>query len=233
MLRGLALLLVLANLAFFAWTRGWLDPLIGSAQSQSEPGRLAQQVRPETIVLLDPTAAATAAAAAKAASEAAAASRCIEAGPFVTSEAQAAETALAADPAASAIAPRGTRVPVDPRSQWIVSLGNPASREVQAQKEAELKRLGVPFEELIVAPAASDVEQVRLVIGRFDSMADADLALAALTTRGVRSARVMELPPPADSVRLRFDGLAADEASVMLALAPTVVGKPFTECVRR
>jgi hypothetical protein len=104
---------------------------------------------------------------------------------------------------------------------------------VQTQKEAELKRLGVPFEELIVAPAASDVEQVRLVLGRFDSMADADLALAALTTRGVRSARVIELPPPPDAVRLRFDGLASDEASVMLGLAPTVVGKPFAECVGR
>jgi hypothetical protein len=231
MLRGLALLLVLANLAFFAWTRGWLDPITGSPQSQSEPGRLAQQVRPETIVLLDPTAAA---AAAQSASEpAVSVMRCIEAGPFIPAEAALAEAALAADAAASAIAARGTRVPLDPRSQWIVSLGNPASRDVQAQKEAELKRLGVPFEELIVASAASDVEQVRLVLGRFDSMADADLALAALTTRGVRSARVIELPPPPDAVRLRFDGLASDEASVMLGLAPTVVGKPFAECVGR
>jgi len=232
MLRGLALLLVLANLAVFAWTRGWLDPITGVKTSQSEPGRLAQQVRPETIVLLDPNAV----VATKAASEAASALRCVESGPFVAAEVAAAEAALAADPAASGIASRGTRVPVDPRSQWIVTLGNPASRDVQAQKEAELKRLGVPFEELIVASAASaasDAEQVRLVMGRFDSMADADLALAALNTRGVRSARVIELPPPPDSVRLRFDGLSVDETSTVRELASTVVGKPFADCVRR
>jgi hypothetical protein len=227
----LALLLVLANLAFFAWTHGWLDPITGGSQSQNEPGRLAQQVRPETIVLLDPSAA----LAAKAASEADAASalRCIEAGPFVAAEADAVQVALASDPAASAIALRATRVPVDPRSQWIVSLGNAGSRDVQAQKEAELKRLGVAFEELSVASAASGAEQVRLVMGRFDSMADADLALAALTTRGVRSGKVIELPPPPDSVRLRLDGLSADDAGVMLGLTPTAVGKPFAECVLR
>jgi len=65
------LLLLAANLAFFAWTRGWLGPvLLPPMSSEREPERLSQQVRPEAITVLSP-AAAEAARRAEAASEAA------------------------------------------------------------------------------------------------------------------------------------------------------------------
>ncbi|HSC62506.1 MAG TPA: hypothetical protein VLD35_02650 [Caldimonas sp.] len=52
MLRLLLVLLVVANLAFFAFTRGWLDGVAGlSAAGDREPERLAKQVRPQTIRL--------------------------------------------------------------------------------------------------------------------------------------------------------------------------------------
>lgn len=69
----LAVLLIVANLGFCAWTRGGfgesLPPPPGAAQR--DPERLRQQVRPESIVVLSPKAA-SAALAQIAAAEAAA-----------------------------------------------------------------------------------------------------------------------------------------------------------------
>lgn len=54
MLRLLVVALLLANLGWLAWTRGWLPagwlPPPGDA-AQREPQRLARQVRPDAIVL--------------------------------------------------------------------------------------------------------------------------------------------------------------------------------------
>jgi hypothetical protein len=105
MLRALVLLLVLANLAFFAWTQGWIDDLVGvRAIGQREPERLDQQVRPEAVRILPtgpggrvapgaapapaaasaPSAAATPIAAVPADTPPADAPTCLEAGPFTT-----------------------------------------------------------------------------------------------------------------------------------------------------
>jgi hypothetical protein len=107
------LALLLANLAFFAWTRGEAN------RTAREPDRHAQQVRPEAVRLLTPgstaasapqQAASAAEASASAGASSAAATRCFEAGPFNTAEVAAAEAALAASPAASALAQRWSRV---------------------------------------------------------------------------------------------------------------------------
>jgi hypothetical protein len=59
LLRALVLLLVLANLAFLAWTQGLLSPLARPPMSsEREPERLTQQVRPESITVLGTEAAA-------------------------------------------------------------------------------------------------------------------------------------------------------------------------------
>jgi hypothetical protein len=46
MLRTLVLLLLLANGGFFAWTQGWLDPVLPPRSEQREPERLAAQLGP-------------------------------------------------------------------------------------------------------------------------------------------------------------------------------------------
>ncbi len=115
MLKGLVLALVLANLAFFAWTRGQ------TVRAEREPDRQAQQIRPESVRLLapdgsaeaPPSEAASSAEAAVSVDEAASAAPttlCVEAGPFSSTEVASAEAALAASPAASAVANRWTRV---------------------------------------------------------------------------------------------------------------------------
>jgi len=49
MLRTIVLILLLANLAFFAWAQGWLRVLGTGPSQQAEPYRMSQQVRPEAL----------------------------------------------------------------------------------------------------------------------------------------------------------------------------------------
>lgn len=66
-MRTLVVLLVFANLVFYAWSEGWLDDVVGvQADGDREPERLQRQLRPETIRVLTPQAVAAAASAAAA-----------------------------------------------------------------------------------------------------------------------------------------------------------------------
>jgi hypothetical protein len=53
-LRALVVLLLLANLLYFAWSRGGLAMFgtVPAQLSQGEPERLAQQVRPQLLKIL-------------------------------------------------------------------------------------------------------------------------------------------------------------------------------------
>jgi hypothetical protein len=52
LLRPLVLLLLLANLAFFAWSQGHLRMLGFGPAQQAEPQRLTQQLRPQLLRVL-------------------------------------------------------------------------------------------------------------------------------------------------------------------------------------
>ena len=105
MLRALLVLLVTANLVFFAFSRGALDGILGlRALGDREPERLVNQVRPETIRLL------TAGAAASAPASIEAGVPCYETPTFTAGEAAAVEAALAANlPAGAWVDNRGER----------------------------------------------------------------------------------------------------------------------------
>jgi len=104
MLRALLALLVVANLLFFAFSRGWLDGVVGvSANGDREPERLAKQVRPQTIRLLPSSNAASA-------PPFDASLPCYETPTFTAADAAAVEAALAANlPAGAWIDNRGER----------------------------------------------------------------------------------------------------------------------------
>lgn len=53
MLRILVAVLLVANVAFFALSRGWLKPLLSlSTHNEREPQRLAAQVNPQQLRVL-------------------------------------------------------------------------------------------------------------------------------------------------------------------------------------
>ncbi|MEQ1686876.1 MAG: hypothetical protein ABL916_24765 [Burkholderiaceae bacterium] len=220
MLRLVLLALILANLGFYSWTQGWLDGVVGArAIGDREPERLARQVRPETVVILPPEAAAS--------STASVAPVCLEAGPFAGAELLAANAALKQGLPGAAEG-SWAEVKTETPGAWIVYMGKFVDTETLTKKEQELKRLKLNFEVVRTPPALDR----GLSLGRFDVRAAADTALERFTQQGVRTARVVELSPPGSATLLR--AARADEAlaAQLLALKASGLGKGFAACAK-
>jgi hypothetical protein len=217
-LRVLALLLLLANLGFFAWTQGWLDGVVSvPARGDREPERLAREFQPQRVRILAPEEAAAAMAAS--APMPAAALTCLEAGPFTPAEARAAETLLQAALPAGSWARRSVEQP----GSWIVYLGRFTAADALQKKIAELHRLSTPFEELQSPPELAP----GLSLGRFDNRPMADRALELLGQRGVRTARVVALAEPATTTLLRVEHADPALALELAALGGDIKGQPL------
>ena len=210
MLRGLVLLLLVANLLFFAWARGGLDQVVGvRADGDREPARLGLQVDPQVIRILSPqpfvpppppqAPQALSVVPAPAASGASAVdATCLEAGPFLSTQVGTAEAALQTVLPAN----RWTSLRTEQAAVWAVYMGRYTDREARQKKIEELRRLDVAAEELRGVPELGD----GLSLGRHGDRASAEKALAELNRRGVRTARVVQLSPPTIGYTLRVDG---------------------------
>lgn len=222
MLRLAALLLLLANLAYYGWAGGWLAAWGLAPQSVSEPERVARQIAPERLQVLPkgsaaPGAAITQSAPAPAPAPAvptvsvpapaappggvAQATQCLQAGPWDEARADALRVQLAPLPPDS-----WHLEPVEASARWMVYIGPLADEEAVARKRAELRALQVSFDR----PAAA--LEPGLSLGRFSSEEAAQRGLAELATRGVRTAHVVRerngqlsyvLRLPATDTRLR------------------------------
>ena len=221
MLRALVLALLLANVAFYAWTQGWLDAVVGvRASGDREPERLARQVRPEIVRIVPASAASEPAAGTLA---------CLEAGPFGDTELAAAQAAArAALPSAG-----WTTVAAGPPSAWIVYMGPYPNRAALSQKEDELKRRALAYEELRDDPTLAPGPSLGLSLGRYDQRTSAADALQRLVQQGVRSARVVELAAPASRHWLRIENADAALAAQLAALKAPAFGNGFAACAAR
>jgi len=218
-LRALIALLLLANLAFFAWTQGWLDDLVGlRSTGDREPERMLRQIRPELIRILPPGAASDAAAADPVAA------RCLEAGPFGDAEVAAAQAA------AQAALPPGSWVTLktEQPAVWIVYMGRYAGADAMTKKQDELKRRKLPYEELRDNPTLAP----GLSLGRFDARAAAMQALDRFAQQGIHTARVVELAPASTRHVLRIEQADAALAARIAALRVDALGKGFAACDR-
>ena len=228
-LARLALLLLVANLAFFVWSQGWLDAWSGvtglRSQPEREPERAARQFQPHLLRVVPAAAAASAVPAAAAqAAPASAAAACLEAGPFTAADASAAEAQLQ-----PALAPgRWTRRTVEQPGVWIVYLGRFIATDALQKKTDELRRLQLPFDEVASPPDLAP----GLSLGRFDSRQAADQALETLTQRGVRAARVVVLTEPATRFALRVERADAAVAAQLSALPGSVAGQPLAKAFK-
>lgn len=229
-MKTLVAALLVANLAFLAWTQGWLDAVVGvSPLGDREPARLQRQLHRERLRVVDgrteatPPAGRNAAAPADAAPGDSADAGCFEAGPFSPTELIAAEAALvrAALPAGS-----WTDLRIDRPGSWIVYVGRFATREQLAQKQDELRRRQLPFEEVRNAP---DLE-FGLSLGRFDERAAADSALTEGQQRGVRNARVLAVAAPSTVHLLRIERADATLQGQLGTLRAPALGAGFVRC---
>ena len=242
MLRLLVLLLALANAAFLAWSLGLLDDVTGwRARGDREPERLARQVRPELILILPPAAdkapapgsvpnpaspapLAEASAPAAVSAEAAPLPACLEAGPFSAAQIGPAQALLQSN------LPRGswTQVKTERSGLWMVYIGKFDDIRNMAERQVELRRLKVEYDEL----RAPNELAPGLSLGRFEVRANANNLLDQLVKRGVRNARVVESAPASSGQVLRIDKPSARVMAQLAALPSDAFGKGFLPCAK-
>lgn len=218
MLRLLVGLLLLANVVFYSWSHGWLDQFVGvRAQGDREPGRLALQVEPQRVRVVTTPSTRVAASAPEGV--------CMEVGPFSPAQLAPAEAAvLAALPQN-----RLDNVKRETPAVWIVFMGPYADRDARLKKEDELKRMKIAFEDIRQVPELGD----GLSLGRFDNRNAAEKAVADLTAKGARTARVAQYAAAQVAHTLQVaDVTPAQQAQLAGLQAPGLAGKSFTACTR-
>lgn len=219
MLRLLVLLLVLANAGYWAWTQGLLAAYGLAPANPSEPQRLAQQIRPEAMRLLD-SSDALPAAPAPASASAPAPTECLQAGLFTDAQANALRPRLQSLPAGSwALAPG-----VAP-GRWIVYMGPYPGADLLAKKREELGRLGLRLEPLVNPALARG-----LSLGHFSTRLEAEAELGRVAQRGVRTARVVAERPETSGQWLTLAAVDAPLKAQLDALRPQLAGKALQAC---
>ena len=220
MLRLLVLLLVLANAAYFAWTRGALAPLGLAPAVQTEPQRLQTQIQPGAIRLLTPDEVRDLQAA-PSASAAAPALECLQAGIFSDEQANRLRTSLeAALPAGSWLFESS----VEP-ARWIVYMGKYSTEDAMAKKRSELRQLGVAFRTV-----SSEALSPGLALASFPLQADAEKELSRITTKGVRTARVAQERAETRGQTLKLPAVSASLRQQLDTLGAQLEGKPLRPC---
>ena len=241
MLRPLLLLLILANAAYFAWVRGSLAAYGFAPISQSEPQRMTQQIKPEAMRLVqpagNPSQSSTPGANAPAAFEPSAASgtattiafaadaqpptQCLQAGLYTEAQTSVLRTAL------QTALPGGGWVlesSVEP-ARWIVYMGRYADTEALNKKRTELRQRSVSFE-----PLNNPALEPGLSLGSFATQSEANEELARISTRGVKTARVVQSRPEVRGQKLRFAAVDASLRAQLDTLRPKLLGKTLRLC---
>ncbi len=219
MLRSLALLLVLLNAVYYAWSHHMLQAYGFAPMQQGEPDRLNQQIRPELLIIesADPVRV----GAVEPAPVLQAAIQCLQAGLFDDIQSavlrQSAQTLL----------PPGSWAfeDVSEPARWIVYLGQYADAQTLARKRAELIALKLRIEP-IDNPALAN----GLSLGGFDSQARASTELAALVKRGVRTAQVVQERAEIRASMFRIQQVDDAVRPRVDALRPALAGKTLRPC---
>ena len=258
MLRILVAALLAANLAFFAWSQGWLDGFVGVRSiGDREPERMSRQVHPELVHVLPASGASDGAAAASgAASASAAASSASDAASAARPESLAGSAPSGAVAAASAPSSicleagpfsdnEATRVQatldkalaganvVDQKTpkpgRWLVYMGRYANAEALTKKEEELKRRKIQYSEM---PESSPLAP-GLSLGVFSDRNNATRALDQFAELDIHTARVVELVPASSNHLFRFETSDVALATRASALKLGAAARDFKPCAAK
>ena len=258
MLRALVLVLILANVGFFAWREGWLGSSLSNPQAGREPYRMKAQVHPDRLVIVPPPAAAAseaddaatagsaddtappADASAFAASAAPASSSAATPASGTQASASAALACLEAGPFTQAeqrqVTPQLAQLPggswssqnVAVQGLWLVYMGPFGDQDSYERKQVELRRIKGLNFEEVRSPANL---AMGLSLGRYNQESQAQAALETLRQRGIRTARVVTVRAAQELtvVRVPQAGLAVQRVLAGLSLP---AGKAFGACAR-
>jgi hypothetical protein len=217
MLRPLLLLLVLANVVFYAWRTGALADIGFAPALQSEAQRLSQQINPEALQILSPAQAEQLVQSVANSN----ASQCLEAGVFSDAETSALRASLNLG-----LAPERWLIePSTEPARWIVYMGRYDSAQTAAKKRIELRRLNIEAESLRNAQL-----EPGLSLGSFDSQASAEADLERIAKRGVKTARVLLAQPERSGHRLKLAAVNAELQAQLDTLKLPLAGKTLKAC---
>jgi sporulation related protein len=218
--RAVFLLLVLANLAFFAWSR------YGAPDAPSVPPQ-SRQVEPEKLKVIAPKDLPAPVAKKEKPPEKPAPSppslACLEWGSFTLADAPRAQQAL--EPLA--LGERLAQKRTEEVAGWWVFIAPQGSRQGALKKAAELKNLGV--EEFFIVQEDGE-HRWALSLGVFRSEDAAQARLAALRTQGVRSARVGPRETVVPKIWLQVKSVDAPLQARLKEIARQVEGSELRDC---
>ncbi len=222
-MRTFFLLVVAANLAFFAWTT-YFSP----QDATSDPRPLGQQLDPDKLRILrggDATPAAGPAPppAPKPAPEPLAVAACIEWGGFAIAEAPRAETAL--EPLA--LGPRLSQRRSEETASWWVYLAPEPSLQAAQKMADQLKKRGV--DDVFVMQEAGRWRWA-LSLGVFSSEEAASNHREALRAKGVDRARVRSRDVQVQKVWLQVRGAEPALRARLMAIVAGFEGTELRDC---
>jgi hypothetical protein len=222
--RTLFLVLLLANVAFFAWWRFVSPPDLGA-----DPAPLARQIDPEKLKVVlpgeaTPTTPPIAPARARPTAAVAASPKCIEWGSFTLADAPRAEKALEPLALGQRVGQRRTE---EQAGWWVFIPAQTNGRSAAIRKAAELKTLGID-DFFIMQEDGPHRWAVSLGVFRTEEAARA--RLAALRAQGVRSAQVGERETTVPKVWLQVKGVDAPLEAKLRDVAREIEGSDLRPC---
>ena len=224
-MRAAFLLLLLANLALYAWLRY-------GASETVEPAPLARQIAPDKLKVVAPsslppvTALTKPPASAPAPTPAPAATAslpCMERGSFTLADATRAEQALEPLALGTRLAQRRT----EEHAGWWVFIPPQGNRQLALRKAAELKQLGV--EEYFIVQEEGALRWA-LSLGVFRTEESAQARLAALRGQGVRTARIGARDTTVPKIWLQVKSVDAALQARLKEIARQVEGSELRDC---
>jgi hypothetical protein len=219
-MRALFLLLLFANLAFYAWAR------YGAPPDAADPAPLSRQIEPEKLKVIAPASLPPAAAAKKPAPAAASTSpstACMEWGSFTLADTPRAEQALEPLALGARLAQRRT----EEVAGWWVFIPPQGSRQGALKKALELRDLGI--DEYFIVQDESE-HRWALSLGIFRSVEAAQAHLSVLRAQGVRSAQVGARETVVPKIWLQVKGVDAPLQARLKEIARQLEGSELKNC---
>lgn len=219
MLRLFVLALVLANAGYYAWTHGMLAAYGFAPLAQTEPQRIAQQIKPDALRVL--TQKEVSLTQKTSASSPPSGLECLQVGVFNDEQTVLLRERLTSVLPASSWVLESVLEP----ARWLVYMGKYNSPDAITKKQAELRGLGVSFEALDNAAL-----EPGLSLGSFKTQADADQALARIAKKGVKTAKVLQDRTELRGQRLKLATVDTELRIQLENIKPLLAGKPFKPC---
>jgi hypothetical protein len=215
--RTFFLLLVLGNVAFFAWSR-----YIAPADASADPLPLERQIEPDKLKVIAPSELPPVSA--RPASASTVALKCLEWGSFTLADAPQAEKALEPLALGARLAQRRT----EEAAGWWVFIAPQGSRPGALKKAGELKALAVD-DYFIVQDEGP--HRWALSLGVFRTEEAAQARLAALRGLGVRSAQIGARETTVPKVWLQVKGVDGALHARLKDAARSIEGSELRECM--